>query len=242
MGHALGCLRTEQTGTLMGAANALSAFHLYAARIPATSFKVLTYMALVSLDNDPEPWWSEGHEVLASMCFGYAEPDSDAALRAVRRAVTPLFAARAITVTRRSSGHGNTDITVRYRLWLRHSAPDENRPVDNGPEGASHGSLSVLCTTPRVGRKVTARRTVFVPAQDENRPPKEEEEKEELDTPLAFDLNHPGSARTRAEVKGGISFTSSRQDVEAERRRQADELTRIQREQDAAALAAEASA
>jgi hypothetical protein len=149
----------------MGAANALAAYKLYAGKIPQTSMSVLVYMALVALDRNEEPAWWEGHEMLAIRCYGYPEPVTDAGLRAVRRGITPLFAAGAITVIRHSSGRLGRVTTVRYRLWLTHPAPDGKRPVHNVS----------------VGRKNDERRTKNGRAQDGNRPPKEKEEKEELD-------------------------------------------------------------
>ena len=149
----------------MGAANALAAYRLYAGKIPQTSLSVLAYMALVTLDRDGEPNWWEGHETIAIRCFGYPEPVTETGLRAVRRAITPLFGAGAITVTRHSSGHGDRAITVRYRLWLTQPAPDEKRPVHNRG----------------VGRKTVARRTKNGRAPDEKRPTKDYEEDEERD-------------------------------------------------------------
>lgn len=159
----------------MGASNALAAYALYAAKVPPTSMTVLVYMALVSKDSDTEPWWSQGHAALAVCCLGAAEPVDAAALRAVRRAITPLFGAGAITVDRHSSGHGDRAIAVKYRLWLTKPAPDENRPVHN-PSAPDENRPT---PTTRVGRKVSPRRTKSGQAPDENRPPKEYEEYEE---------------------------------------------------------------
>ena len=108
----------------MGAANALAAWQLYAGKVPATSMNVLAYMAVVALDKHPEPSWWEGHEMLAIPCFGRSEPIGPADLRAVERAITPLFQACAITTVRHGSGRLERRITVRYRLWLTQPAPD----------------------------------------------------------------------------------------------------------------------
>lgn len=149
----------------MGAANALAAYRLYAGKIPQTSLSVLAYMALVTLDRDGEPNWWEGHETLAVHCFGYPEPVSKAAHRAVERAITPLFRAGAITVTRHSSGRAGKVTTVKYRLWLTHPAPDEKRRVHN------------LGTR----RKNDEHPTKNGSAPDEKRRTKEKEEDEERD-------------------------------------------------------------
>lgn len=147
----------------MGAANALAAYRLYAGKVPPTSLNVLAYMALVALDRNSEPCWWEGHDMIAVRCLGHPEPVSEAALRAVRRAISPLFKAGAITTDRHSSGHGSRYVTVRYRLWLVQPAQVENRPVQNRG----------------VGRKVVSHRTKSGQPQDGNRPPKEDEEDEE---------------------------------------------------------------
>jgi hypothetical protein len=141
----------------MGSNNALAAYRLYAGKVPPTSLSVLIYMSLVTLDRNDEPSWWEGHEILAVRCLGSPEPVPDARLRAIRRAITPLFRVGAITTVRRSSGHGHTSITVRYRLWLTDPAPDDIRPA---PKSG-------------VGRKVVGRRSESDHPQDGNRPPKE---------------------------------------------------------------------
>ncbi|MGO8957584.1 MAG: hypothetical protein ACLQFR_09480 [Streptosporangiaceae bacterium] len=111
----------------MGAANALAAYRLYGGKVPPVSMNVLTYMGLVALDKDAEPSWWEGHQMLAIRCFGRSEPVGPADLRAVERAITPLFQAGAITTDRHASGHHGKVVTIRYRLWLEHPAPDEKR-------------------------------------------------------------------------------------------------------------------
>jgi hypothetical protein len=98
---------------------------------------VLLYMALVARDNDAEPQWWEGHDVLAMHVFGRQPTDdqkrvSRSDLRAVERAITPLFSAGAITTIRHASGHHDHVVTVRYRLWLNGPAPDEERRKQNG--------------------------------------------------------------------------------------------------------------
>ena len=115
----------------MGASNALRAYSTYAARVSPASLSVLVYMALVSMDKDAEPWWSQGHEILAAIPLGRRGPIRNADLRAVERAITSLFEAGAITVDKHSSGHPGNSQHVRYRLWLTHPAPDENRRVEN---------------------------------------------------------------------------------------------------------------
>jgi hypothetical protein len=201
----------------MGSSNALAAFRLYGGKVPPTSLNLLAYMALVSVDKDAEPWWSQGHEMLAIQVLGEPEPVTDAALRAVRRGITPLFEAGAITAARRSSGHGGRVIQVRYRLWLTCPAPDGNRPVHNG--ATPDGNRPIR--NGGVGRKVVERRTKSGQAQDGNRPPNEYEEYEERDLkagiPTPVDDTRTGSAREAEE---------------AERKRQMDGLTELESRQD----------
>ena len=109
----------------------MAACRLYSGKLPSKSMLVLNWMALVSLDKDAEPWWSQGHEELAKMPLGRPEPITAADLRAVERAITPLFERGAITVDRHSSGRPGNPQHARYRLWLRYPAPDENRRVEH---------------------------------------------------------------------------------------------------------------
>src|SRR5690606_29696995 len=83
-------------GCLMGASNVIAAYTAWAGKVPATSMQLLAYMAAVSLDSDPQPWFGMGHEALAIHALGYREP-TDAALRAVRRAIAPLRQAGAVS-------------------------------------------------------------------------------------------------------------------------------------------------
>ena len=127
----------------MGAANALAAYRLYAGKVPPVSLNALAYMALVALDKHDEPSWWEGHEILAIRCLGYPEPVTDAGRRAVRRAITPLLQAGAITTVRHGSATHGRLITVRYRLWLTQPAPpyaqDGNRPKHESCIGQKSG-------------------------------------------------------------------------------------------------------
>jgi hypothetical protein len=149
----------------MGSSNALAAYRLYAGRVTATSLNVLVYMALVALDRDDEPSWWEGHEMLAIRCLGRADPVTRTDLRAVERAITPLFDEGAITTIRHASGRHGRITTVRYRLWLISPAPDEKRRERK----------------PGSRRKVAQLPTKSGTAPDEKRRTKEEEEEEERD-------------------------------------------------------------
>lgn len=163
----------------MGASNVLAAYTAWAGKVPATSMQLLAYMAAVSLDSDPEPWFGMGHEALAIHALGHREP-TDAALRAVRRAIAPLRQAGAISVARRSAPRRGGASTVRYRLHLDGAATAtesiDERAVDNPPAGAvdnqdvgrkpsyEHRTETVLCHPQRrtksvqdVGRKPSYR-------------------------------------------------------------------------------------
>ena len=120
--------------------------------------------------------------------------------RAVRRAITPLFRAGAITTTRHASGRAGRVTTVRYRLWLDQPAPDGIRrkrrskngaePVDN-PGGGHQPAPDGIRPKRRssIGRNVAEHRTKSGRAQDGIRPPKEKEEKEERDITGVLDLD-----------------------------------------------------
>jgi hypothetical protein len=142
---------------------------------------VLVFMALVALDKDDEPRFWLGHEAIAVHCLGRDEASvDDSDLRAVRRAITPLFEAGAITVAQHSSGRGERFGRATYRLWLTAPAPDEKRPVDkrSATELAPDGNRPMDMAS--TGRKVAEHRTECDRAPDGNRPPKEYEETEEL--------------------------------------------------------------
>jgi hypothetical protein len=189
----------------MGARNALDAYKLYAGKVPPTALNVLVYMALVALDRDGAPSWWEGHEILAIRCFARSEPITKSDLRAVERAITPLFDVGAITVARHSSGNPGKTITVRYRLWLVTPAPDEKRRVGNE----------------RTRRKVVPHPTKSGSAPDEKRRTKEYEETRGARSTKVLDLDgsvEGGLAPAVAPVDNHDSAASN--NPEAERARQ----------------------
>ena len=119
----------------MGANNVMRVYLGWAASLNDRPFRLLSYMALVSVDGDSEPWFGQGHDVLASTALGLKCPsDNDkeraAALRIVRRHISPLFAAGAIE-TRRRATSGNLGVThVVYRLYL--DGPGKDSPFPTG--------------------------------------------------------------------------------------------------------------
>jgi hypothetical protein len=107
----------------MGAGNVAMAFQLYAGKVPATSMQVLLYMAVVSKDADPNPWFSKGREALAQVALGRPAPFDRADARAVERAVEPLLAVGAIETDRRAAVRRDGSSTARYRLNLDADGP-----------------------------------------------------------------------------------------------------------------------
>lgn len=107
----------------MGAHNAMRVYQLYG-YLDDKPLRVLVYMALTARDGDAEPWFGLGHEILATMALS-RKPDG-AGLRAVRRAVTELHRAGAITMVKRPTNKGRH---VHYRLWITHPSPDAQRPT-----------------------------------------------------------------------------------------------------------------
>lgn len=226
---------SDHMAPLMGAANVASAYQLYA-DLPGASFKLLGYMALVSLDRDAEPWFGQGAEELAVRALGRREADS-AALRAVERAMTPLFEAGAVTTVRHSSGRDGKRYPARYRLWLQTPAPRENRGVDNCPELAErHAETGGRSSCPPPGKWLTTPRKVVEHPPESGRAPREnrgakeyeeyEEQEQERRTPNpAVDLASCGKQQQPGQVKTGISLASAAGGPDAERARQAGALT-----------------
>jgi hypothetical protein len=190
----------------VGASNALSAFRLYAAKVPPTALNVLVFMALVAMDRDDPPRYWLGHEALAVHCLGRDEASiTDSDLRAVRRAITPLFEAGAITVARHSSGNARKHTTVEYQLHLVTPASDEKRPVDNrpAPDGNRPSADGVI------GRNAAEHRTKSGSAPDGNRPAKEDEEEQEREKPEEYPPLSSDSAPVRArEASDGSGKTA----------------------------------
>ena len=110
----------------MGAKNVLRAYALYAGKVPPLSMQLLTYMAAVSKDADPLPWFSQGHEALAELALGRDDYETDAAVKAVERAMTPLFKVGAITTERGSGRRQHGAWTARYGLHLQDAQPVDN--------------------------------------------------------------------------------------------------------------------
>jgi len=199
----------------MGASNAQAAFALYASKVTAKPLLVLVYMALVSKDADAEPWWSQGHEILAENAMGRdplqltGDEKADALAieamrRAVERTITPLFDVGAITVARHSSGRPGNPIHVRYRLWLVHPAPDEKRRVEN----RSAPDEKCRARTPSTRRKTSEHPTKNVRTPDEKRRAKEYEEYEERDKEQEYMVlsTQPASVRAcEAADESGVS-------------------------------------
>lgn len=192
----------------------MAAYVRYAGKVPPLSMQILAYMALVSIDADERPWYGEGHHALAEHAMGRLSPN-ESDLRAVRRAVTPLIAAGAVTVDRKGAARAQGPSTVRYRLNLKigdvgrkpsgvASVDDPCEPTGIDTEDPPHRTESGA----DIGRKVAAHRTESGGTQDGNRPPKEprgtrrSEKTEEEITDLRTDL---AVARAREAVEDPIS-------------------------------------
>lgn len=111
----------------MGATNVLKAYGLYAGKVPPLSMQVLAYMAAVAKDTDEHPWYSQGHEAIARFAMGRSResPVTQSDIRAVERALTPLFEAKAITTERVAARRRDGSWKARYSLRL-----DDAQPVD----------------------------------------------------------------------------------------------------------------
>lgn len=96
----------------MGASNVMAAL-TYWSHLPGDSFKVLTFICLITLDKDPEPtYWGSTDALVAAI--GRAGPPTDADYRALRRAIKPLVDNGVLAVDKRSvPGH-----PPRYRLQI----------------------------------------------------------------------------------------------------------------------------
>ncbi|MFV2172392.1 hypothetical protein ACFHW2_11580 [Actinomadura sp. LOL_016] len=113
----------------MGALNVKRAYAAFAGKVPPLSMQLLAYMAVVSLDGDAEPWFGQGHRVLAEEALGRPAPAEEKDVRAVERAIGPLLKAGAIVADRRPAPRRDAPGTVRYRLILPRSVVPRN-PVD----------------------------------------------------------------------------------------------------------------
>lgn len=200
----------------MGASNVLAAYRRWAGRIPPMSMQVLVYMAVVSKDKDPWPWFRQGQEALAEFAMGRAHP-TDTDRRAVTRAMTPLLAAGAVTVDQAATYRASENSHARYRLNIHEEADaerkawedtaagkrrtsdprrkpdpqDENRPTTDPAEDPSHRTFSGRA----IGRFPASHRTVCDEPQDGNRPTKETEDLEERDNQgISPDLGAPVTA------------------------------------------------
>lgn len=129
----------------MGASNVITAYAMYAGKVPATSMQLLAYMAVVSKDDDARPWFGQGHQALAQFALGRPLPIGRADIKAVERAIKPLAAEGAISTDRKASIRRDGAHTVRYRLHLKAphvprnagdvtDAQDPPRPPENGPD------------------------------------------------------------------------------------------------------------
>lgn len=129
----------------MGAGNAKRVYAAWSKELTAKPLTVLVFMALTSLDNDSEPRFWQGHEVLAREVLGLDVPPKpdrhgatekdikayDQVMRRVRRQITPLIRKRAVIVVQHSAPGGTyRDATnAIYRVYLDGPAPSPDEPA-----------------------------------------------------------------------------------------------------------------
>lgn len=227
----------------MGAQNALSALRRWSGKVPGASMVALIYMALVSKDKDDWPWYGGGQEAIAEFGLGRYNPDRTD-LRAVQRALGPLFDASALTVDRAGANRSDGNTVARYRLNIHERADQERlKWLETHAEKrrASTGSNDQRRTTVsgQDGReKVTQRTTVSDATDARNRRTKEEEEEEELE-----DQGISGSSTTTSPASraSGPDETNVIK-LSARRTRRADETLAAARLSRAAARAAHQAA
>jgi len=174
----------------MGAHNGFAVYRLYG-HLPATTVQLLNYMALVSLDHDPNPWFSMGHMALAEHalrreitcgCGRSSCRECKPHLQAVYRGLKPALDAGALTVDR-GPARSRTDAprTTRYLLNLREPA-GQSRPLAPHPAEPDPAVSDVPRSTESVPhglRNPFQRSTESVPTVYGIRRPEEEEEEEE---------------------------------------------------------------
>ena len=187
----------------MGATNAIAAYRRYAGKVPGLSLAVLVYMALVSKDKDPWPWFTLGQHAIAEHALGRPDPNA-ADLRAVQRAISPLIDAEAVTVDRAGAARSDGNTTARYRLNLHEEADRMRREWLDTPDGKRRMSnphkarRDPTVSDGETRRKVTRDPTVSDERPDGNRRAKEtrgdmrSEKTEEED--LSETASHPSRA------------------------------------------------
>lgn len=86
----------------MGASNAMSVVTNWS-HLPCDAFKALTFMALITLDRDPEPVYWGATESLISAIGRDGDDPTEADFRALRRAIKALVHTGAVAVDKRSA-------------------------------------------------------------------------------------------------------------------------------------------
>jgi hypothetical protein len=130
----------------------------WAAILKPNPFRILNYMALRARDDDQEPWFGLGHEVLAVKVLGLkmserttvrGQQDHDMQLRRVRRAITQLIKEIAIETRDHAfyTRHGASHVV--YRLYL--DGPGLSRPpgLPQLPEHPPGWQLPSVTGTPQ---------------------------------------------------------------------------------------------
>lgn len=106
----------------MGAKNALRVYDRYAGRINWKQLAILNYMALRSLDDDPEPYYSGGIERLAQ---ALGDKPTEGQLVNLKKLIRQMVKDGLLTKDREASPlrKNPKDRTARYRLNLHEGVP-----------------------------------------------------------------------------------------------------------------------
>lgn len=121
----------------MGHNNAVKVYGVWGRQLKDRPLRLFVYMALRSRDGDSAPWCAIGHDHLALLALGLEFPDPDkyasdadydaaydAVMRKVRRHLTTLRRAGAISTADRATFGQHGPKHARYRLWLDEPNPD----------------------------------------------------------------------------------------------------------------------
>lgn len=167
----------------MGAGLVKAAYRVAAAtKLDHAPARLLVFMAVTALDDDPTPTFYAGRDALAAALGN----EGTAGHRAVTRALDALTRAGVISSTGAAPGR-----PARHRLM-----DGEGRVLTPLNEGRSPSPVTRTEDGERPsngGRSADERRTVSVPTEDGERPPEEERRNEEEGTapPSRFCPQHP---------------------------------------------------
>ncbi|MFC6154049.1 hypothetical protein [Nocardioides yefusunii] len=158
----------------MGARNVSAVFTFWSKRLDSAPFRVLTYMALITHDDDSkQPRFWGGWEVLASVALGrdLTLGSEEAHRRAVSRAIEALRKAGALTNAQESA----TGRRAEYFLHFT-GTHDAHRPVGKAVPTTDATQQHTTLSDRDTRRSLTERTTLSGEAYDADRRPKEVQE------------------------------------------------------------------